>query len=159
MPHEWDALSRTLLDAAPAGMVVCDQQGAVVLVNREAERLFGYQRDELIGQSIDLLIPDHARQRHHHHFVSYTSDARSRSMGANVDLGARRKDGSELAVDISLSPVSTERGPMFIACILEVTDRRQLEHENKRATAYLLSAMEAVREAFLLLPHQAREGR
>ena len=156
MPREWDVPFRALLDAAPDGIVVCDRQGMLVLVNSEAERMFGYGRDELVGQSIDLLIPDHVRPHHHHQLSSYTTAPRTRPMGSNLDLRARRKDGVEFSVEISLSPFEAERGLLIIAGIRDVTDRHQLEREKQRATAYLLSAMEAVQEAFLLFDEHDR---
>jgi PAS domain S-box-containing protein len=156
MLREWNVPFRALLDAAPDGIVVCDAQGVLVLVNGEAERMFGYGRDELVGQSIDLLIPEHVRPRHHHHLSSYTSEPRTRPMGSSLDLRARRKDGVEFPVEISLSPFEAEVGLLIIAGIRDVTDRRQLEREKRRATAYLLSAMEAVQEAFLLFDENDR---
>src|ERR1041384_8858249 len=90
MLREWNVPFRALLDAAPDGIVVCDGQGTLVLVNGEAERMFGYGHDELLGQSIDLLIPDHVRPRHHHHLASYTREPRLRPMGSNLDLQDRK---------------------------------------------------------------------
>jgi PAS domain S-box-containing protein len=156
MLHEWNVPFRALLDAAPDGIVVCDGQGKIVLVNSEADRMFGYGRDELVGQSIELLIPEHVRPRHHHHLSSYAAEPRTRSMGSNLDLRARHKDGSEFPVEISLSPFSSERGLLIISGIRDVTDRRQLERDKQRATAYLLSAMEAVQEAFVLFDENDR---
>ncbi|MGH9885240.1 MAG: PAS domain S-box protein, partial [bacterium] len=156
MLREWNVPFRALLDAAPDGIVVCDGQGVLVVVNSEAERMFGYGRDELVGQSIDRLIPEHVRPRHHHHVASYTAEPRTRPMGSNLDLRGRRKDGKEFPVEISLSPFEAERGLLIIAGIRDVTDRRQLEREKQRATSYLLSAMEAVQEAFMLFDESDR---
>ncbi len=150
MLSEWNVPFGALVDAAPDGMVVCDEHGVLVLVNGEAERMFGYARDELRGKSIEMLLPEHVRPRHHHHLASYTAAPRLRPMGGNLDLRGRRKDGSEFPVEISLSPVTTERGLLIIAGIRDVTERRQLERDKARATEYLLSAVEAVQEAFLL---------
>jgi PAS domain S-box-containing protein len=128
----------------------------VVLVNSAAERMFGYARDELVGQSIDLLIPEQLRLRHHHHLTSYTTEPRLRPMGPHLDLHGRRRDGSEFPVEIGLSPFSAESGLLIIAGIRDVAERRQLEREKKQATAYLFSAMEAVQEAFLLFDENDR---
>jgi PAS domain S-box-containing protein len=156
MLREWNVPFRALLDAAPDGIVVCDGRGVLVHINSEAERMFGYGCDELVGHSIDLLIPEHVRPRHHHHLASYTAEPRTRPMGSSLELRARRKDGGEFPVEISLSPFEAELGLLVIAGIRDVTDRRLLEREKQRATAYLLSAMEAVQEAFLLFDENDR---
>src|SRR6185503_13036610 len=110
MLREWNVPFGALLDAAPDGIVVCDARGELVLVNAEAERMFGYDHGELPGNSIELLIPEHVRPRHQHHLASYTAGPRLRPMGSNLDLRGRRKDGAEFPVEISLSPFATDRG-------------------------------------------------
>jgi PAS domain S-box-containing protein len=156
MPDDWNVPFRALIDAAPDGLVVCDQNGKLVLVNAEAERMFGYAHDELPGKAIEALIPEHVRPRHQHHLASYTAAPRLRPMGSNLDLRGRRKDGSEFPVEISLSPFETDRGVLIIAGVRDVTDRRQLERENKRANAYLVSAVDAVQDAFALFDERDR---
>jgi PAS domain S-box-containing protein len=150
MAGDWNVPFRALIDAAPDGLVVCDQNGTLVLVNAEAERMFGYAHDELPGKALELLVPEHVRPRHQHHLASYAAAPRLRPMGSNLDLRGRRKDGHEFPVEISLSPFETERGVLIIAGVRDVTDRRQLERENKRANAYLVSAVDAVQDAFTL---------
>jgi PAS domain S-box-containing protein len=156
MLREWNVQFRALIDAAPDGMVVCDESGVLVLVNAEAERMFGYAHDELPGSSIQVLIPEHARPRHHHHLAAYGAAPRLRPMGSNLDLHGRRKDGTEFPVEISLSPFNTNRGLLIIAGVRDVSERRALERDKKRATAYLMSAVEAVQEAFLLFDERDR---
>jgi PAS domain S-box-containing protein len=141
---------RQLVDSAPDGMLVCDQRGTILLVNAEVERMFGYARDELIGQRVEVLIPERVRGRHDQHVSGYVGNPRLRPMGSDLDLRGRRKDGSELAVEISLSPIRTEHGMMVTAGIRDVTERRRLEREARRATAYLTSAVDAVQHAFAL---------
>src|SRR5215471_12047766 len=147
---------RELVDAAPDGVVVCDQTGAIVLVNAEAERMFGYSADELRGQKIDVLVPERARGAHDKPLAGYTGAPRLRPMGIGMELSGRRKDGSEIPVEISLSPIRTAQGLLVTAGIRDVTERRKLERENRRANAYLLSAVDAVREAFALFDEQDR---
>jgi PAS domain S-box-containing protein len=147
---------RELVDAAPDGVIVADQRGRVVLVNAEAERMFGYARDELRGQLIDVLIPDRVRAHHAQHLAGYTGAPRLRPMGIGMELTGRRKDGSEIPVEISLSPIRTAKGLLVTAGIRDVTERRKLERENRRANSYLTSAVDAVREAFALFDEHDR---
>ncbi len=147
---------RELVDAAPDGVIVSDQHGRIVLVNAEAERMFGYARDELVGQSIDVLVPDGVRARHGQHVASYTGAPRLRPMGIGMELAGRRKDGSEVPVEISLSPIRTARGLLVTAGIRDVSERRKLERENRRANAYLVSAVDATRDAFAVFDEHDR---
>ncbi len=147
---------RELVEAAPDGMIVCDQHGRIVLVNSETERMFGYARDELVGQPIDVLVPDAARARHGQHVASYTGAPRLRPMGIGMELAGRKKDGTEIPVEISLSPVRTDRGLLVTAGIRDVSERRKLERDNRRANAYLVSAVDSVRDAFALFDEQDR---
>jgi PAS domain S-box-containing protein len=156
MLRDWNVPFQALLDAAPDGIVVCDGGGALVLANAAAERMFGYAHDELPGQPLEILIPMHVRPRHHHHFASYTAEPRVRPMGSNFDLHGRRKDGTEFPVEISLSPFTTGRGVLIIAGVRDVSERRELERDKQRATVYLISAVEAVQEAFLLFDEHDR---
>src|SRR6476619_2859678 len=126
---------RQLVDAAPDGLVVCDQSGKIVLINEEGERMFGYSRDELVGKRIEILIPDRLRVRHEGHVAGFTGAPRLRPMGSGLDLRGRRKDGSEFHVEISLSPIKTQAGLLVTAGIRDVSDRRQLEREARRANS------------------------
>src|ERR1041384_3709186 len=117
MLRDWNVPFRALLDAAPDGIVVCDGGGVLVLVNSEAERMFGSAHDELPGQALEVLIPEHVRPRHHHPLASYVAEPRLRPMGSNLDLRGRRKDGSEFPVKISLSPYPPERAGLIMAGI------------------------------------------
>jgi PAS domain S-box-containing protein len=147
---------RQLVDAAPDGMVICDQSGVIILVNEEAERMFGYARDELVGKRIEMLIPDRLRKRHEGHVAGFTSTPRLRPMGSGLDLHGRRKDGHEFPVEISLSPIQADGRMLVTAGIRDVSQRRALEREAKRANAYLTSAVDAVQDAFALFDEQDR---
>ncbi len=147
---------RDLVDAAPDGMVVCDQTGTIVLVNAEAARMFGYARGDLLGKKVDVLVPEGIRPRHHQHVNGYTGAPRLRPMGSGLDLQGCRKDGSLFPVEISLSPIRHEQGLLITAGIRDISERRHLENEKRRATAYLTSAVDAVQEAFALFDENDR---
>lgn len=122
-----DGYYKDLVESAPDAILVVNQQGTIELVNRQAELLFGYSRDELIGRAVEVLVPDRARDVHPSHRGRYFGDPRTRPMGAGLDLTARRKDGSEVPVDISLSPLQTERGMVVSVAIRDVTERKRGE--------------------------------
>jgi PAS domain S-box-containing protein len=156
MLAEWNLPFRALVDAAPDGLLVCDGNGTIVVVNSQAEKMFGYAHEELVKQTIEILIPEQARARHGHHIASFTAAPRLRPMGQNLELRGRRKDGTEFPIEISLSPINTDHGLLVIAGIRDVTERHTLELANKRANAYLVSAVDAVQDAFTLFDEHDR---
>src|SRR5579859_2740422 len=101
---------RELLDTAPDAMIVVGADSAITFANVETERLFGYRRDELIGQPLDLLIPERFRGTHGAHLDRFFTNPTRRPMGSGLSLFARRKDGSELPIEVSLSPVGAREG-------------------------------------------------
>jgi protein-histidine pros-kinase len=135
-----EARFRGLVDAAPDAMVIVDADGRIELVNAQAEAMFGYARGELIGRPVEVLVPPRFRGQHPTHRLQYTAAAHVRPMGAGLELFALRKDGSELAVEISLSPLQTQDRVSISAAIRDVTAR-------KRAEAVQAAAFEAEREA------------
>lgn len=147
---------RQLVDAAPDGLIVCDQQGTIVLINAQGTRMFGYEIGELIGKSVDVLVPTSIRPRHHGYVMSYTAAPRLRPMGSGLELQGTRKDGTEFPVEISLSPIESADRLLITAAIRDVSERRALEGEKRRATAYLASAVEAVQDAFALFDEDDR---
>ncbi len=118
---------RRLLEAAPDGIVEVDSAGKIRLVNRVMEKLFGYERQELLGQPVEILIPDALRERHVHHRNQFLSHPAARPMGTGLALEGRRKDGSRFPVEISLSPVESDGGLYVTAAIRDVTERRHAE--------------------------------
>ena len=125
--HVAGARFRGLLEAAPDAMVIVGESGRIALVNGQAERLFGYGRDELYRQPIEILLPERFQRRHPEFRAGYFHDSRPRAMGGGVDLFGRRKDGSEFPTEISLSPMDTEDGRLIIAAIRDLSERRRAE--------------------------------
>ncbi|MEX2031337.1 MAG: PAS domain S-box protein, partial [Dehalococcoidia bacterium] len=122
-----DSLFRTLIHFAPDAFVVSDQAGVIVFANAESERLFGYSREDLEGSSVDMLVPESLRATHGGHRADYWADPHTRPMGNGLALVARRRDGSELPVEISLSPVYTDDRRFVVVTIRDVSERRQME--------------------------------
>ncbi len=147
---------RELIDAAPDGILVTGQHGTILLVNAEAMRMFDYPADELVGKPIHLLVPDRFRARHPDHVQSYHDAPKLRPMGSGLDLYGRRRDGTEFPVEISLSPIQHAGQRLVVAGIRDVTDRRRIEREAKRANAYLISAVDAIQDAFALYDEEDR---
>ena len=124
---------RTALEAVPDAMVVVDAAGRMVLVNSQTERVFGYAHDELVGAPVEQLVPASLKSAHARHRTSYFASPRTRPMGVGLELAGRRKDGSELAVEISLSPVMLGDEQFAIAAIRDVTARKRAEDALKAA--------------------------
>ncbi len=118
---------RLLLECAPDAIVVVDETGRLVLVNEQAEGLFGYKRDELIGQPVETLLPHSNRQNHAQHRASYRQSPHLRQMGIGMDLQALRKDGQQFPVEVSLSPIQTHAGAWVAAGIRDTTERTEAE--------------------------------
>jgi len=147
---------RELFEAAPDGILVADHEGLIVRINVQIERMFGYPRGEVIGKRIDMLIPERFRPQHPQHVASFMRSPRTRSMGSGLELSGRRRDGTEFPVEISLSPISSARGEMVAAAIRDVSDRRRIEDEARRANAYLLSSVDSIQDAFSLYDEEDR---
>jgi PAS domain S-box-containing protein len=126
-------VSPSFLEAVPDAILAVDQEGAIVQVNSQTERMFGYPRHELIGQRIEMLVPERYRRQHQTHRDGYADQPKVRRMGAGLDLYGRRRDGSEFPVEISLSPVPGRRGIVVLSAIRDITDRKRIEEQLRRA--------------------------
>ncbi len=147
--NQAEAKFRGLLEAAPDAIVGVDSTGRIVLVNAQTEALFGYPREELVGQLVEILVPDALRATHPMRREGYFQEPRTRTMGQGLDLVARRRDGSEFPVEISLSSIDTAEGLLVSAAIRDVTER-------KRAEARFRGLVEAAPDAMVILDDEGR---
>ncbi len=140
---------RGLLEAAPDAMVIADANGRIVLVNSQAERLFGYARTELLGQPVEMLLPEANVPQHRQHRAAFAAAPRTRQMGPGYDLYGLRRDGTQIPVEVSLSPLHAEEGWLIMSAIRDITRRKQFEAElrdSREQLRRLTARLEAARE-------------
>jgi two-component system CheB/CheR fusion protein len=145
-----EATVRALLETAAQAILACDKDGRVVVANASAEKIFGYDRDELIGRSIEALLPERLRAQHKVHRSNWFLEPRNRPMGVGLNLAGLRKDGSEFPVEVSLSYIGTNDGMLGVAFVSDITERkrsettlRQYREDLQKLTGALLAAQES----------------
>ena len=149
--------SREVLEAAPNAMIMVSQEGKISLVNAAVESVFGYPRDQLIGCPIEMLIPERFRGHHLDHRESYFAHPEMRAMGAGRELFGRRKDGSEVPVEIGLTPMRTPQGLFVLASIIDITARKQADQDLKAAFEEIRGLKERLEEENLYLKEEISE--
>jgi PAS domain S-box-containing protein len=132
LPLGAEDLFRQLLEAAPDAVVIVDSAGEIVLINNMAREMFGYEPAELLGQPVEALLPERFRGTHIGHRNAYIADAHTRPMGSGIELFARHKNGSELPVEISLSPLQSASGPLVTAIVRDISERQQARNALER---------------------------
>jgi sigma-B regulation protein RsbU (phosphoserine phosphatase) len=131
---------RQLLESTPDAMLITDRGGRIVLVNERTEQVFGYRREELLGQSVEMLVPGQLREIHARHRAGYMAQPQTRPMNAGMELSALGKNGREFPAEISLRPVATEEGMLVFCAVRDITERKKAEHALRENAAQLLAA-------------------
>ncbi|MCB0295440.1 MAG: PAS domain S-box protein, partial [Calditrichaeota bacterium] len=129
-----------LLEAASEGIVIADTRGLIKLVNKKVEQLFGYRRSELIGQSVDMLIPKIQQEQHAHYRKAYLEDLKTRSMGQGRHLEGLRKNGSVFPIEVSLSPVVTDEETLIMSFVTDISERKKAEAQAELHQQQLMQA-------------------
>ncbi len=126
-----DQRLRAAVESSPSGILMCDAAGHLVLVNREVERLFGYSREELLGKPVELLVPARFHAHHARDRTDFLADPKVRAMGAGRELHGRRKDGTEVPLEVGLTPVVTQEGLFILASLVDITARVEAERSRR----------------------------
>ena len=143
---------RLVVEAAPNAMVMINLAGEIVMVNAQAERVFGYSRAELLGESVEMLVPERFRSHHPEMRATFFTDPQPRPMGAGRDLYGVKKDGSEFPVEIGLNPIETDEGTMVLAAIVDITERKAAElalRDRERRLRALAAIVESSGDAII----------
>jgi PAS domain S-box-containing protein len=137
-----EAKFRHAIEASPTGMVMIDGAGVIVLVNAQIESLFGYERRELIGQAVEILVPERFRSRHPGDRQAFFAQPQLRKMGSVRELCGRARDGGEIAVEIGLNPLTTGDGPLVLASVADIRPRIRAEQERREQAALLAKSQQ-----------------
>ncbi len=145
---------KQLIERAPNGMVMVNQNGRITLVNAQIEKSFGYDRSELLGQPIEVLVPKRFHAHHSAYRDGFIVSPTARPMGAGRDLYGLRKDGSEFPVEIGLNPLETEQGTMVLGTIVDITERKQAEEEMRRSQEQLAGVIGSAMDAIITIDEE-----
>jgi methyl-accepting chemotaxis protein len=136
-----------VFEAAPTAFIVIDSNGVIVMINSQTEKLFGYRRDELIGQQVEILVPVRFRANHPRHRNSFFASPQTRMMGIGRDLAGLRKNGTEFPIEIGLNPITTAEGMLALAAVIDITDRTAAEEAQQRLFEGIIENIQALASA------------
>lgn len=154
--NELSSTVGVLLESLPDAMIISDAGGRIVFVNGQAERLFGYSREELLSGAVEMLVPERMRSGHVGNREGYVNDPRVRPMGAGLELHGRRKNGTEFPIEISLSPIPSENGTLVASAIRDATQRKRFEHALREKNLELEHASMAKDRFLASMSHELR---
>ena len=147
---------RLAIEAAPNGMVMIDESGRITMVNSQLERLFGYERAELMGQPIEMLLPERYRAAHPGQRAAFFHSPVVRAMGHGRDLFARRKDGTEFPVEVGLNPAETPEGTFVLAAIIDITERKRIENDLAKSAMQFRLVVEGAPNGMVMVNESGR---
>ena len=151
-----EKLFQLVVESAPNAIVMVDADGKIVLVNSQTERYFGYRREELLGEAVEMLIPERMREQHPDYVRGFKNEHRARPMGLGRNLYGLRKDGSEFPVEVGLSPIETGQGLLILSAIVDISERIRIDRELQRMRTYLKNIIDSMPSVLVGVD---REGR
>src|SRR5262245_23248222 len=135
---------RQVVEAAPIGFVAIDREGIIQLVNNQVEKLFGYRREELLGQPVEMLLPQRFRPNHPSHRTGFFADPRARMMGVGRDLAGLRKDGTEFPIEIGLNSIITRGKILGLAAVADISERKRIESATRKLLDGIIDNIQAL---------------